>query len=489
MSITRRGVLALAGGLAAGAGCTACSPGPGSASPSIGPSATATARPALSVWHRAEGADGVQQALLRCADAYPAAQVTLTSVEADYERVTAAALATASPPDVFEWTTGPTLDMIRAGQVVDLTDAVGDDASDFAPAVIERLTHQGRLWAVPQAVDVQLLYYRKSLLAKAGLQPPETLGQLTAAAKALTASGMGGLYAGSDRGLGALGGLLIGAAGLRQVSPDGRTPAFDEPALHDAADAFAALLNSPGVLRSASTEWTDAAPFIENECAMQWGGLWDLTRVLAAHAGDVGVLPFPAATPAGRQVVRLPAVALCAGLHGTRTPAYAVITYGNRAVEDALVELVDDLTQRGFVVIGAAAVVAQHTYTARLAPGRPTEQDAAALARRVGDAFAAGRPVASVPGERPYKAVPAGRRVTPAVTPACTRCGDCAAECPVEAIPPAAPDTTDLAACIGCGRCLIVCPEAARVWGGDHPAVRAWLESTFVAPLENAYYF
>lgn len=186
---------------------------------------------------------------------------------------------------------------------------------------------------------------------------------------------------------------------------------------------------------------------------------------------------------------RLPAVALCAGLHGTRTPAYAVITYGNRAVEDALVELVDDLTQRGFVVIGAAAVVAQHTYTARLAPGRPTEQDAAALARRVGDAFAAGRPVASVPGERPYKAVPAGRRVTPAVTPACTRCGDCAAECPVEAIPPAAPDTTDLAACIGCGRCLIVCPEAARVWGGDHPAVRAWLESTFVAPLENAYYF
>ena len=49
MSITRRGVLALAGGLAAGAGCTACSPGPGSASPSVGPSATATARPALSV--------------------------------------------------------------------------------------------------------------------------------------------------------------------------------------------------------------------------------------------------------------------------------------------------------------------------------------------------------------------------------------------------------------------------------------------------------
>lgn len=317
MSITRRGVLALAGGLAAGAGCTACSPGPGSASPSIGPSATATARPALSVWHRAEGADGVQQALLRWADAYPAAEVTLTSVEADYERVTAAALATASPPDVFEWTTGPTLDMIRAGQVVDLTDAVGDDASDFAPAVIERLTHQGRLWAVPQAVDVQLLYYRKSLLAKAGLQPPETLGQLTAAAKSLTASGMGGLYAGSDRGLGALGGLLIGAAGLRQVSPDGRTPAFDEPALHDAADAFAALLNSPGVLRSASTEWTDAAPFIENECAMQWGGLWDLTRVLAAHAGDVGVLPFPAATPAGRQVVRLTAPCACVGV---RTP-------------------------------------------------------------------------------------------------------------------------------------------------------------------------
>lgn len=201
--------------------------------------------------------------------------------------------------------------------------------------------------------------------------------------------------------------------------------------------------------------------------------------------------------PADRLVVaapvykgRLPAVGLCAGLRGDRALAYAVVTYGNRAFEDALVELVDDLTARGFVVVGAAAVVAQHTYTARLAPGRPTPEDADALARHVAASFAeAGWPVAApVPGGRPYQTVPAGRRVTPAVTEACTRCGDCAAECPVEAIPVSAPDTTDLAACVGCGRCLLVCPEGARVWGGDHAAVSAWLEGAFTAPRENAFF-
>lgn len=198
---------------------------------------------------------------------------------------------------------------------------------------------------------------------------------------------------------------------------------------------------------------------------------------------------------------RLPQVGLLAGLVGEGTPAYAVVTYGNRAFEDALAELVDGLVARGFVVVGAAAVVAQHTYTALLAPGRPTAADAGELAGHVAAAFAsrdaardaagheAGRRAASeVPGNRPYKEVPTGRKVTPDVTAACTRCGDCAGECPVEAIPTAAPNTTDLARCIGCGRCLVVCPEDARVWGGDHAAVRAWLEGGFTARRENAYY-
>ncbi len=323
MTLSRRHLFAVTGGALAVAGLSACSPTPGAqpsspsatsaapsspgaswgASPSTGP-----AKPALAVWHRPTGEPGAEAALVRWAADYPDAAVTV-SAPADYEAATRAALAGSSGPDVFEWSGGPTLEMIRGGQVADLTGVVGAARAAFEPGVLDRLTFDGKLWAVPQRADVELFYYRKSWLAKAGLQPPTTLAELVTATNALAAPGRGGLYAGADGGLAALGGLLIWSAGLDQVTPDGRAAAFNEADLHAAVAAYRALLASPGLLRTASTDWRDATPFIENECALQWGGLWDLPRVLAAHAGDVGVLPFPAAGAGGRQVV--PVTASC----------------------------------------------------------------------------------------------------------------------------------------------------------------------------------
>lgn len=318
MTLTRRRLLAATGGAVAAAGLPACTPGPGAsptpsatASPTASPSESGpTAKPGLAVWHRPTGEAAAEAALRRWAASEQAATLTVSS-PSDYETATRAALATPQGPGVFEWTDGPTLEMIRSGLVADLTGLVGAARAAFEPRLLERLTLDGQLWAVPQRVDVQLFYYRKSWLAKAGLQPPTTLAELVTATNALTTPGRGGLYAGADGGLGALGGLLIWAAGLDQVTPDGRASAFNDTALHAAVAGFRALLASPGLLRTAATDWRDATPFIENECALQWGGLWDLPRVLAAHAGDVGVLPFPAAGPEGRAVVPVSAPCVC----------------------------------------------------------------------------------------------------------------------------------------------------------------------------------
>ena len=53
--------------------------------------------------------------------------------------------------------------MIKGGQVVDLTDLLGDTKSDFNPSILERDDlRRARSYAIPQIVDMQLLFYRKS---------------------------------------------------------------------------------------------------------------------------------------------------------------------------------------------------------------------------------------------------------------------------------------------------------------------------------------
>lgn len=74
---------------------------------------------------------------------------------------------------------------------------------------------------------------------------------------------------------------------------------------------------------------------------------------------------------------RVPAVALerLSALKGTEQPAVAVTVYGNRAYDDALMELRDALESNGFQVIAAGAFVAEHSIVRSIATGRPDSHD------------------------------------------------------------------------------------------------------------------
>jgi multiple sugar transport system substrate-binding protein len=67
----------------------------------------------------------------------------------------------------------------RAGWLLDLSRWV--DRAELAPhfpAALEASTGNGRIWALPWFMNVGLLYYRKDLLDKYGLRPPETYAEL-----------------------------------------------------------------------------------------------------------------------------------------------------------------------------------------------------------------------------------------------------------------------------------------------------------------------
>ncbi|SPE49667.1 putative ABC transporter-binding protein precursor [Streptomyces netropsis] len=286
--LTTGGGLALAGGLAAACGSNTGREDSGS-------------RSQLSQWYHQYGEAGTEPAVRRYAKAYKNADVRVQWRPGNYDQQTAAALLTDSGPDVFE-VNGPTLDQIRGGQVVDLTDLVQGVKDDFHPAALAPKTHDGRIWAVPQVIDTQVLYYRRSLLDKAGVKPPRTLDELVDAAKKLTDARTKGLFLGNDGGAGVLGGTPLHAAGLSLVTADGKV-GFDDPAAARTLGKIRRLYADKSLLLGAPADWSDPSALVQGLTAMQWSGLWALPQIKKALGDDFGVLPFPSDGPSGRPAV------------------------------------------------------------------------------------------------------------------------------------------------------------------------------------------
>ncbi|MFE5685572.1 ABC transporter substrate-binding protein [Streptomyces sp. NPDC056512] len=247
--------------------------------------------PELSQWYHQYGEQGTEQAVKKYAAAYGKARVTVQWRPGNYDEQTAAALLTDSGPDVFE-VNGPTLDQIQGKQIADLTGLFEGVKDDFNPAVLAPKTYDGRIWAIPQVIDMQMLYYRKSLLADAGVEPPRTLDELVDAAKKLTSKKTKGLFLGNDGGAGVLGGTPLYAAGLELVTEDGKV-GFDDPAAARTLGKIHQLYDDRSLLLGAPSDWSDPSAFVQGLTAMQWSGLWALPTVQKALGGDFGVLPFP----------------------------------------------------------------------------------------------------------------------------------------------------------------------------------------------------
>lgn len=165
---------------------------------------------------------------------------------------------------------------------------------------------------------------------------------------------------------------------------------------------------------------------------------------------------------------RAPAVALerLSQIQGRGQNAVAVVVYGNREFEDALLELKNTLEGIGFRVPAAAAFIAEHSIVRSVAAGRPDEDDLKAARQFGADAArklsADGCPPAvQVPGNFPYREFK-GLPAHPKAGKSCVRCGKCAQLCPVNAIPAEHPETTEEEKCITCMRCTVVCPQGAR---------------------------
>ena len=199
-------------------------------------------------------------------------------------------------------------------------------------------------------------------------------------------------------------------------------------------------------------------------------------------------------------------------LKGNGAYGAAIVTYGNRSIDESLMELGLLMEANGFAMVSAGAACCQHVFSKIMAAGRPDESDLAEArafgentAKKAADADAACQ---SLP---PYESLetPGHNPVGPYYTPLtkegqpakflkaipkldlskCTHCNICTDICPMGNI--SSDDIEKIGGpCIKCQACVLKCPEGARYF--DDPVMmshKEMLEENYgKRHEENAWY-
>lgn len=179
-------------------------------------------------------------------------------------------------------------------------------------------------------------------------------------------------------------------------------------------------------------------------------------------------------------------------MKGQHSKAIAMVVYGNRDYDDALLELSDILSDADFEVIGAGAFIGRHAIFPKVASSRPDNKDLRDLndfageCRRVIEIGKKGE--LNIKGNRPYKKA-AGVPLHPSGDPeVCNCCGKCVEKCPVKAIKVEEPYKTDRGICISCGRCIYVCPKQTRKYSGfTYKLIGSVFTAAFSKRKENEF--
>lgn len=183
------------------------------------------------------------------------------------------------------------------------------------------------------------------------------------------------------------------------------------------------------------------------------------------------------------------AVARIKKLKGNNTPAVLVAVYGNRAFEDALLELKDITTELGFKMVAGAAFIGQHSFDSPdtpIATGRPDASDikkAKEFGAKVINRLTGLKdiPELEVPGDRPYRKGGSGEPRSPETNPeTCILCGMCARVCPTGCVDVTDKVVTEKSKCTACSACVQNCPTGARHWAHEGVQKAAkWLSTDY----------
>jgi multiple sugar transport system substrate-binding protein len=293
-------VAAVTTGLLLAAGCGPASPPSGGLTPSadgIGPITFAIGGDDAAIF---------PQLIAGWNKLHPNQRVTLIvlpeSANGQLAQLTANLQAGSPEYDVIDMDVVWTAEFASAGWIIPL-DAKMFPLGDFLPPAVDTAMYDGHLYAVPDYSNADLLYYRKDILAKAGVQPPKTWAQLREDAETIAPRyGLQG-YAGQ---LAPYEGLTVNfaeavqSAGGEILSPSGTTVTVDSARAETGLDFLVNGLRDGWITKSSLTYEEESSWYDFESGKLLFLNNWPFIYSQASQPGPgnkvygkVGVAPLP----------------------------------------------------------------------------------------------------------------------------------------------------------------------------------------------------
>jgi multiple sugar transport system substrate-binding protein len=193
-----------------------------------------------------------------------------------------------SLPDVLMLDNPDIQQIAETGALAPLND-YGITADGYAPGPVSAATYEGKLYGLQPGANTIAIFYRKDILAKAGVKPPTTWAELRAAAKKLTAGKQYGFAFNAT----------ADYEGAWQFLPPMWTNGGDEtdlksPQVAEALQLWKDLVDDGSASKSV-VNWKQSDvndQFIAGKAAMMLNGPWQIPALTKAKM-DFGVVPFP----------------------------------------------------------------------------------------------------------------------------------------------------------------------------------------------------
>src|SRR3954470_3734823 len=303
--LTRRRFLALTGSAGAAAALAACggtSPPP--AAPAGGNGGASYSGPAVTIqfWNGWTGSDGAtaQKMVDQFNTANPNIQVKMNVFQwADFFTKLPAAVQSGNGPDVAAMHIDD-MPTQAAQQVIvpldDVASALGLKESDFAPAVWNGGVYQGKRYGIPIDVHNLGLYYNKTVMEKAGLdpeKPPTTKDEYMSQLDTLKSKGIQGSWVSPFQ---FTGGFqfesLLWQFGGDVFSPDVSTAAWNSDAGVQALTWMVDLVKNGYSPKNVGQD-ADYLALKNGKNVFNWQGIWQVNDVAALTTYQIGTAPLP----------------------------------------------------------------------------------------------------------------------------------------------------------------------------------------------------